>query len=169
MNVPTYWVRQPRVLPAAPGMHRWVWDLHYPPPDALQHEYPISAIYQDTPRLPLGPWVLPGAYVVKFTANGKTTTKPLTVKMDPRVKTPLVALREEFTLATRLAEMMRKDVDALGRAKAANDAAKVRELTALNRDLASVYGWVEGADAAPTSQVTKAIADLQARVATLAK
>ena len=169
LNVPTYWVRQPRVLSAAPGMHRFVWDLHYPPPDALQHQYPISAIYQDTPRQPLGPWVLPGAYIVKLTANGKTTTQPLTVKMDPRVKTPLLALREQFTLATRLAEMMRKDVEALGRAKAANDAAKVRELTALNRDLASVYDWVEGADAAPTTQVTKAIADLQARVTTLAK
>ena len=106
---------------------------------------------------------------MKLTVDGRSYTQPITVKMDPRVKTPLLALREQFTLATRLAEMMRKDVEALGRAKASNDATRVRELTALNRDLASVYGWVEGADAAPTTQVTKAIADLQARVATLAK
>mgnify|MGYP001209283137 CR=1 FL=1 len=31
-------------------MHRFVWDLHGPPPAALRHEYPISAIRHDTPR-----------------------------------------------------------------------------------------------------------------------
>ena len=35
-------------------MHRFVWDLHYPPPDALRQDYPISAIYEDTPRVPAG-------------------------------------------------------------------------------------------------------------------
>ena len=64
-------------------MHRFVWDLHYPPPDALRRGYPIAAIYQDTPRDPLGPWVLPGQYTVKLTAGGKTSTQPLTVEDGP--------------------------------------------------------------------------------------
>src|SRR5208337_841376 len=60
LNIPTYWIRPSRVISAEPGMHRFVWDLHYPPPDALEHEYPMSAIYRDTPRYPIGPPVLPG-------------------------------------------------------------------------------------------------------------
>ena len=59
MNVPTYWVRMPKVLSADPGMHRWVWDLHLAPPGALGHDYPISAIFHDTPRYPSDPGCFP--------------------------------------------------------------------------------------------------------------
>ena len=31
-NVPAYWIRPTHVLSAAPGFHRFVWDLHYAPP-----------------------------------------------------------------------------------------------------------------------------------------
>ena len=66
-------------------MHRFIWDLRYPPwltqaPDALNHEYPISAIYGDTPREPLGTLVLPGQYSVKLTKAGRPDTQPLAVK-----------------------------------------------------------------------------------------
>jgi photosystem II stability/assembly factor-like uncharacterized protein len=167
LNVPMYWVRQPRVLPATKGMHRWVWDLHYPPPDAVRHQYPISAIAHDTPRLPLGPSALPGTYTVKLTVGGRSYTQPLVLKMDPRVRTPLVGLREQFSLATKLAGLMHQDMEALRRARAGGDNARVRELTALNNDLASVYDWVEGADRAPSSQVVKAVGDLERRMARL--
>jgi photosystem II stability/assembly factor-like uncharacterized protein len=113
LNLPTYWVRQPRVLSSEPGMHRWVWDLRLRPPDALSHEYPISAIYHDTPAEPLGPWVMPGEYVVKLTAGGKTYSQPLTVKMDPRAKTPLTGLTQQFTLARSLWAAMNDDYAAL--------------------------------------------------------
>ena len=43
--IPMYWVRPQQILSAASGMHRFVWDVHYPPPDALNHEFPISAIF----------------------------------------------------------------------------------------------------------------------------
>ena len=79
-------------------MHRFVWDLHYPPPDSLEHEYPISAIYHDTPRTPLGPPVLPGKYSVKLTVNGISYTQPLTIKMDPRVKVTVADLALQFRL-----------------------------------------------------------------------
>src|SRR5581483_5708466 len=32
LTAPMYWVRQPRTLASDAGMHRWVWDLHYPSP-----------------------------------------------------------------------------------------------------------------------------------------
>ena len=112
-NVPMYWLRTPRVLSAGPGMHRWVWDLRLSPPDALAHNYPISAIVHDTPRYPLGPWVMPGQYSVKLTVEGKTYTQALTVKMDPRNKTPLPGLMQQFSLATVAWKAMNDDYAAL--------------------------------------------------------
>ena len=113
LNVPTHWVRPPRALPAGAGFHRFVWDLHYSPPDALRHDYPIAAISRDTPRHPLGPWAPPGRYTVRLTAAGKTITQPLAVAMDPRVKTPLADLARQFDLATRIAAAMHRDFEAL--------------------------------------------------------
>jgi hypothetical protein len=104
--IPLYWLRPFRALSAEPGMHRWVWDLHYQTPDSMRHEYPIAAIQGDTPRLPLGPTALPGHYTVRLTANGKTQTAALTVKMDPRVKTPALGLERKFDLEKRLSSLM---------------------------------------------------------------
>ena len=77
LNVPMYWIRPARTLSAAPGMHRFVWNLHYPEPDVLEHEYPISAIVHDTPRHPLGAAVLPGQYNVVLIVDGKDYLQPL--------------------------------------------------------------------------------------------
>src|SRR5579863_1888915 len=45
LNVPTYWIRHASIPTTAAGLHRFVWDLCYAPPDAVDHDYPISAIY----------------------------------------------------------------------------------------------------------------------------
>ena len=113
LPVPTYWIRPPQILSSEPGMHRFVWDLHYPPPDSLEHEYPISAIYHDTPRYPLGPAVLPGNYNVKLTVAGKSYARPLIIKMDPRVKTAPDGLRQQFDTETKIADAMHRDYTAL--------------------------------------------------------
>jgi photosystem II stability/assembly factor-like uncharacterized protein len=113
LNIPIYWIRPAQVLSAQAGMHRFVWDLHYPPPDSLEHEYPISAIYRDTPRTPLGPAVLPGKYIVKLTVNGASYTQPLMVKMDPRVKTSEEGLRQQFELEMKITEAMHRDYQTL--------------------------------------------------------
>jgi len=172
INVPAYWVRPPHMLSASKGMHRFVWDLHYAPPDAIEHEYPISAVYMDTPRLPLGPAALPGLYTVKLTANGRTFTQPLSVKMDPRVKTTPLGLTQQFALATRLADMMHSDSEALQQVRAARrqtggpsgstDSLAVldRELTALNSNLVTVYEVIEGADTRPTQQAARTVVEL---------
>jgi photosystem II stability/assembly factor-like uncharacterized protein len=117
LEVPLYWVRMPRILSAAAGMHRWVWDLHYPAPQSARHEYPISAIPHDTPRLPQGPSALPGEYAVRLSVDGHSYTAPLTVKMDPRVKTPFAGLEQQFRLETRLASMMSDTYEASGQAR----------------------------------------------------
>ncbi|MFL6335954.1 MAG: WD40/YVTN/BNR-like repeat-containing protein [Pyrinomonadaceae bacterium] len=114
---PTYWVRPPRVLLASAGMQRFVWDLHYPEPRAQRHEYPISAIYRDTPRHPLGPAVLPGEYTLKLSAAGQTFTRPLRVEMDPRVRVPRAGLEQQFALSAQAAEGMTETFDALASLK----------------------------------------------------
>jgi photosystem II stability/assembly factor-like uncharacterized protein len=129
LNVPTYWLRQPRVLSADPGMHRWVWDIRLRPPDALSHDYPISAIYHDTPAEPLGPWVTPGEYVVKLTVDGQTNSQPLTVKMDLRAKTPLTGLTQQFTLARSIWAAMNDDYAALQEAGKLRTAIRERRPT----------------------------------------
>jgi hypothetical protein len=62
------------------GMHRFLWDLTYPAPDVLDRDYPISAIYHDTPLYPLGATVLPGEYKVVLTVDGKSYTQTLELK-----------------------------------------------------------------------------------------
>ncbi len=104
--IPMYWVRPTRILSGAAGMHRFVWDLHYPPPDALEHEFPISAIYRDTPLYPLGAWALPGNYTVKLTVEDKSYKQPLVVKMDPRISTPLADLAKQFEMESGAVEGM---------------------------------------------------------------
>ncbi len=93
------WVRPPHKLPESAGMHRFVWDLHYPPPEGVERSYPIAAIYHNTPPSPQGPWALPGEYVVRLTVGGRRYEQPLSVKMDPRVKTPAEGLRKQFEIA----------------------------------------------------------------------
>jgi len=98
-TVMTQWFRPPQLLSAKAGMHRFVWDLNYAPPPALRYDYPISAIYGDTPPYPLGPAVMPGDYTVKFTIEEKTYTQPLIVKLDPRVKVSTQELEQQFLLS----------------------------------------------------------------------
>ncbi len=117
VRVPLYWLRPPQTLSAKPGMHRFVWDLHYPPPDSLSHDYPIAAVYHDTPRYPLGPWVLPGQYTVRLTVNGQSQTQPLAIRMDPRVHTPQAGLEQQFRLAREVCAAMHRDYQAVQQVK----------------------------------------------------
>ena len=82
LNVPTYWIRPPQILSAEGGSHRFVWDMHYAPL-AEARTYPISAIFMDTPSMPMGPAAHPGNFVVRLTVDGQSQTQPLTAKDGP--------------------------------------------------------------------------------------
>jgi photosystem II stability/assembly factor-like uncharacterized protein len=92
VKYPIEWVRDPKPLSAEAGMHRFVWDLRYALPKSVRIPGEGTA----------GVLAPPGQYIVKLTANGRSSTQPLTVKMDPRVKTPQDALVRQFELAARI-------------------------------------------------------------------
>jgi hypothetical protein len=104
--IPAYWIAEPARLPATPGAHRWIWNLHYPAPETTTRGYPISAVPHATIQEPLGPLALPGEYVVRLTSGGRTLEKPLVIAPDPRVKVPASALAEQFQLASRLSAVL---------------------------------------------------------------
>ncbi len=119
--IPLYWVRPFKALSTDAGMHRWVWDLHYPAPDSLRHEYPISAVPHATPRVPLGPPAVPGEYTVRLTAGGHTFSAPLTVKIDPRVKATAADLEQQFQTQSRLASVITNSTHAIQEARSLHD------------------------------------------------
>src|SRR5262249_51837885 len=123
-QVPRYWFRPSTILSARAGLHRLVWDLHYPPPGALEFAAPIAAVFQNTWKEPRGPWALPGAYTIKLTVAGRSVTQPLTLKMDPRIRTPATGLHKQFAISMRLKEGLDRD------------RAAIDELRALRRELA---------------------------------
>ena len=146
-SVPLYWARPPQILSDQPGEHRFLWDLHYPPePGASTQPDADQAVPHNTPPAFTSPWVLPGNYTVKLTANGQTFTQPFTVVMDPRVKTPLADLQAQFRVSKQLYDAMLEasaaieQINALqkqysdGSAKAVNSGSQnqyIKELDAL--------------------------------------
>ena len=119
--IPMYWVRPTQILSSTVGMHRFVWDLHYAPPDSLSHEFPIAAIAHDTVEYPLGAWVFPGKYTVKLTVAGKTFSQPLTVKMDPRIKTSTMNLHKQFEMERSAVSGMNRSYDMLKQVKSVRE------------------------------------------------
>jgi hypothetical protein len=164
VNFPSWWVQPPITLPSAPGLQRFVWDLKYAAPRAFSYSYPIAAVPGQTPRLPAGPWVPPGIYTVRLTAVGRTLERPLTVRMDPRVKTPLEDLQLQFDLSIALHDRINRAYDSIIRMRdvRGNSAASPAEteLVRLHAQMLSILGSLQGADVRPTSQIVAAAREL---------
>src|SRR6202040_171589 len=162
--IPPYWVRLPKILPTTAGMHRWVWDLHYATPLSTRYDYPIAAVPADTPRLPQGPSALPGQYTVRLTVNGHTFTTSLTVKMDPRVKTPREGLVQMFQLQARLASIMTHSTEDVTQARSAHEqlqklagqasGATADAITAFDKKVGALLGGGGGFFAPPSPKPT---------------
>ncbi len=148
---PMFWLRPPQQLSTEAGMHRFVWDLHYAPPEGMRRSYPISAIYQNTAASHTGPWVHPGKYTVKLTVNGTTYAQPFTVNMDPRVKTPAKGLQQQFDLSMQCYRGLRQVYETMLQLRSLRMQLKplidqsapgvlLDSLTALNRKAALIEG-----------------------------
>lgn len=177
-NIPRWWIRPARVPSAQAGLHRFFWDLHYPPPRSTEPSYPMSAIPAETPREPRGPWALPGNYRVRLIAHGETVEQRFVLRMDPRLSTPPAALRQQFELSRQLAQAMDQDFAAIEEAQERQRRDPSPQLQALlgekepdrpwekldekpalvpwNARLGAVYALLQGNDEPPTAAMVRA-------------
>jgi photosystem II stability/assembly factor-like uncharacterized protein len=161
-NIPDYWIRPQQKLSAAPGLHRFVWDVRYAPPD-VDRSYPISAVAHNTPKDPQGMFVLPGTYQVKLTAGGRTYRQAVVVRMDPRVKTSVADLALQHKLSKSVDDMMRKlaaaraDVAAKSNGATGEAAARLQAVARTLQDAAApltgLFDSLQEADLRPTPAV----------------
>jgi photosystem II stability/assembly factor-like uncharacterized protein len=108
LKIPSYWIRPLQSVSTKAGMHRFLWDMHYTPVPDVVPEFPISATYRNTAPETTSPWAAPGDYTVLFTVDNKTFSQPLTVAMDPRVKTSAADIQEQFDLSWQLYQLRLK-------------------------------------------------------------
>jgi hypothetical protein len=90
------------------GLNRFVWDLHYEEAHRVPGYYLWE--YGDGAH---GPLALPGKYQVRLTAEGKSLTAPLEVKIDPRVSTSQEDLEKQFKLLSDVREQLNRVYDAV--------------------------------------------------------
>jgi hypothetical protein len=191
LAVPTYWARPPLALSAAPGMHRFLWDMHYAPLSRARTNLPMTAIFHDTVPAPSSPWVMPGVYTARLTVDGKPYTQTFTVKMDPRVTTSAAGLAEQFRLAKQCYDDIvsaNQAVTEIRTLRANADPAKQAELdklagaptggrggggrgafaggpdtlTSVTGSLNQLMASIEKADAAPNAPIAAAVASRHA-------
>ena len=147
INPPAYWVRPFQPLRNEAGMQRFVWDLMYPNPPSDRYDLPISAVYRDTPFTPQGPTVMPGRYTVRLTVNGRAETQTLNVRMDPRITTSTLGLKQQFDLSL---EAYNGIIEA---------SSLMSEINKLNADLRAAYEKAAG-----KPDALKAIEDVQQQI-----
>jgi hypothetical protein len=113
-------------------------------PDAAE------AVPHDTPSVTAAPFVMTGTYTVKLIAGGQTLTAPITIVMDPRVKTSVADLAQQFTVSKSIYDDMQKATVAIHeitvlrdqlRAKGTSDSA---DLTAKLNAIAGAAGGGRG-------------------------
>jgi hypothetical protein len=136
-NLPLYWPAPPQILKVTAGMHRFAWDMHYDPlpgggaGGGRGGGGGGGAVPHRTYAGVASPWVAPGLYSVRLTANGQSVTQPITIKMDPRVKiTPEV--QQIFTLTTQMEDGARNAASAYKDARALADKLKAKPQSAAN-------------------------------------
>jgi photosystem II stability/assembly factor-like uncharacterized protein len=130
-TAPQWFVRRAS-LSTEPGMHRFVWSLHYPPAAA--------ALATDAD----GVWAPPGRYRVELSVsasvNGATQSEPLVVEPDPRVSLGSEAYAEQFSLARRIDAVRARVLTAVKEAEDLHRALSSRGATELDREVRALTG-----------------------------
>jgi len=152
-NIPLYWIRPQKILAATVGAHRFLWDMKY---EALNipAAYPMTAIIHNTAPAATAPWVMPGTYTIRLTVNGQTQEQPMTITMDPRVKTNRTEWQRQHDLSMICYE---------GRKKSLN------KFPAIYQKFTGLFNILESTEMAPTSQTEKAVKATQAELEKLLK
>ncbi len=162
VNIPQYWIRPQQVLSAAAGSHRFMWDMHYSPLN-VPPAYPISATYMNTAPSATSPWVMPGVYTAKLTAEGKTFTQSFKVQMDPRVKTSKINLQLQHDLSMMCYNNIQQCMKIMVGVDANTEKAKI--LLKYLSDFSALHNILQESDWAPTAQIVntakKVLADYE--------
>lgn len=161
--VPNYWIRRPAVPSGSAGMHRFVWDLRYERPEAINHAYSFSAVPHDTQAEPLGATVPPGRYTVRLTAGGRSVSQSLTVVPDPRLSTSASGYADQLALEQEISALMARSFDAWKTATASGSS-RAADLESINDDLGGLMTAVDDGDCEPTVQQVRAVASLRAQL-----
>ncbi len=103
-----------RKLPAKAGTNRFVWDLRYP--DAKRFKGMI--LWAAEMR---GPVAVPGSYQVRLMAGGKTLTRPLELRPDPRLGFTAADYRKQFDLQMKIRDKVSESHDAIARIRAVRE------------------------------------------------
>jgi photosystem II stability/assembly factor-like uncharacterized protein len=179
-NTPPYWVRPQQILSGEAGNQRFVWDMHYAPLD-LPVQFPMTAIYQNTPPDATSPWVLSGKYTVKLTVNNQTFAQPLTIRMDPRIKTTAAQLQEIHDLSVICYEGRKTVQKALKDSEELRKVARYTEegmkkvmereaaLRKVDGSFASIFNILVDTDMPATTQTVAAVKDAQKALNNLMK
>jgi photosystem II stability/assembly factor-like uncharacterized protein len=122
-GLPLYWPAAPIRLSPNTGFHRFTWDLRFDQvgsddPNAGDDDAATGAVPHHTYAVAYAPWAPPGNYNVRLTVDGKTYTQPLTLKLDPRVKTPAAGLAQMTSLTKEMYEGARSLHSAFNQARA---------------------------------------------------
>ena len=130
------WLQPPQKLSGSPGMHRFLWNLRYPRPQAASYDYSIAAIYgEDTPTSVDGPFVLPGIYSIVLTVGDEHYRAPLVVQLDPRVHTSAADLRALLAFSQSLCAALERASTAYEGERSAHD-----QLESLAQRLTAAHG-----------------------------
>ena len=112
-----------RGLPTEAGLNRFVWDMRYEGATRVPRS-PLWAGGTD------GPQAVPGKYQVRLTVNGKSSTAPLEIVPDPRLKVPQEDLEKQFDLLLKVRERVTQTHETV------NQIRDIRaQITALNKRL----------------------------------
>jgi photosystem II stability/assembly factor-like uncharacterized protein len=142
-RVPLYWPAPQMVLSTRRGMHRFSWDLHFDPigDEPRAGGGATGAVPGHTYPSVQAPWAPPGEYMVRLTVGGRSWTQPLTLRLDPRVKTPAADLARLASLSREMWEGAKAANAAYEEARAMVaqlDAARTRQATARKASIEAI-------------------------------
>jgi photosystem II stability/assembly factor-like uncharacterized protein len=123
-GLPLYWPAPQRRLSTRAGLHRFFWDMRYQPIGDTARTGEVEAtgaVPHRSEPTPRAPWAPPGRYTVRLIVEGKTYTQPLTVRLDPRVKTAAAGLTQLATLSREMYDLAATAQAAYLKARAGGD------------------------------------------------
>ena len=156
-SLPLYWPAPQQRLSTRVGLHRFTWDMRYQPIGDNPRNGEVEAtgaVPHRSEHTPVAPWAPPGRYTVRLIVEGKTFSQPLTLRLDPRVKTAAAGLRQLAALSREMYDLAAAAQAAYLKAREGGDSTLVK---ARNAALAAAMA-MQDADVAPTAAQVAACA-----------